>query len=182
MHKPIAIAITAALAGCMSITVEDYGREVVRDLNGAPIVAKDGTVQTIHKGQRWSYFKHWVNSICEEFAFSRKPGDEIDFNAKNYQDEVSAELNKLVGTSFKGAAELAAQVGAAIATYGASTAGQAGVSALSKAIGRYLSKGGSVENAKVTCDGANCTITDGTITETCTDCLTNCANGACDPK
>lgn len=181
MKRLYIVALAAALAGCMSITVEDYGREVVRDLNGAPIVAKDGTVQTIHKGQRWSYFKHWVNSMCEEFAFSRKPGDEIDFSAKNYQDEVSAELNKLVETSFKGAAELAAQVGAAIATYGASTAGQAGVSALSKAIGRYLSKGGSVSNAAIKCEGGNCTITDGTITETCTDCLTNCANGACNP-
>lgn len=182
MNKLFIIALAAACTGCLSITVEDYGHEVVRDANGAPIVAKDGTVQTVHKGQRWSYFKHWVNSMCEKFDFSRKPGDEIALSAENYQDEVSAELNKLVGTSFKGAAELAAQVGAAIATYGASTAGQAGVSALSKAIGRYLSKGGSVPNAAIKCEGGNCTITDGTITETCTDCLTNCANGACDPK
>lgn len=180
--KKLAIAVLAAVsAGCMSITVEDYGHEVVRDLNGAPIVAKDGTVQTVHKGQRWSYFKHWVNSMCEKFDFSRKPGDEIAFSAENYQDEVSAELNKLVETSFKGATELAAQVGAAIATYGASTAGRAGVSALSKAIGKYLAKGGSVENAKVTCDGGNCTITDGTVTETCVDCL-SCPGGACSPQ
>lgn len=167
----ILAALAATLTGCMSITVKDYGYEVVRDKDGAPIVAKDGTVQTIHKGQRWSYFKHWVNSVCEEFSFARKPGDDISFNAKNYKDEVSAELNKLIETSFKGAAELAAQVGAAIATSGASTAGQAGVSALSTTIKKYLSKGGKVDNAKVTCEGGNCTISDGTITETCTDCL-----------
>lgn len=171
MKKLLILAALAATAGCTSITVEDYGREIVRDLNGAPIVAKDGTVQTIHKGQRWSLFKHFTNTTCEKFEFARKPGDDIAFSAENYKDEVSAELNKLIGTSFKGAAELAAQVGAAIATCGASAAGQAGVSALSKAISKYIAKGGSVENAKVSCEGGNCTISDGTITETCTDCL-----------
>ena len=168
----ILVAVAATLAtGCMTITVKDYGYEVVRDANGAPIVAKDGTVQMVHKGQRWSYFKHWVNSACEKFDFSRRPGDDISISASNYKDEVSAELNKLIETSFKGAAELAAQVGAAIATYGASTAGQAGVSALATTIKKYLAKGGKVDSAKVTCEGGNCTISDGTITETCTDCL-----------
>lgn len=171
MKKLLLIATTAALSGCMSITVEDYGREVIRDLNGAPILAADGTVQTVHKGQRWSYFKHWVNTTCEEFSFSRRPGDDISFSARNYQDEVSAELNKLVETSFKGAAELAAKVGAAIATYGATTAGEAGLSALSKAIGSYVAKGGDVANAAISCKDGSCTITDGTVTEVCTDCL-----------
>ena len=183
MKKLIIIAIAAAaLAGCMSITVKDYGYEVVRDANGAPMVDKNGVVQMYHKGQRWSYFKHWVNQTSEEFFFSRKPGDDISFGAKNYKDEVSAELNKLVGTSFKGAAELAAKVGAAIATYGATTAGEAGLSALAKAIGNYCAKGGDVANAAISCKDGNCTITDGTITETCTDCLTNCTTGACNPK
>lgn len=164
-------ALAAVLSGCLSITVEDYGYEVIRDANGAPMVNKDGVVQTIHKGQRWSYFKHWIEQMCEEFNFSRKPGDLIEFSAKNYQDQVSAELNKLVETSFKGAAELAAKIGAAIATCGATAAGDAGMSALSSAIGKYLAKGGSAEKATITCTGGNCTITDGTVTEVCTDCL-----------
>lgn len=165
------IAVAYFVAGCMSITVEDFGREVVRDLNGAPIVANDGTVQTIHKGQRWSYFKHWENQSCEQFNFSRKPGDEIEFAASNYQDEVSAELNKLVETSLTGAAELAAMVGAAIASCGASTAGEAGASALSKAISSYIAKGGNVANAKIDCKDGNCTISDGIVTESCENCI-----------
>ena len=92
---------------------------------------------------------------------------------------MSAELNKLIETSFKGAAELAAQVGAAIATYGASTAGQAGVSALATTIKKYLSKGGKVDSAVISCEGGNCTITDGTVSETCVDCL--CTDGGCSP-
>lgn len=47
---------------------------------------------------------------------------------------------------------------------------------------RCISMGGDVANAAISCKDGSCTITDGTITETCTDCLTNCANGACDPK
>ena len=166
-------ALAATFAGCLSITVEDYGYEVVEDSAGTPLVDKEGKVQTIHKGQRWSYFKHWIEQMCEEFSFSRKPGDQIDFAAKNYKDQVSPELNKLVETSFKGAAELAAKIGAAIATCGATAAGEAGMSAISKSIASYVAKGGNVANAKITCDGGNCTITDGTVTETCEDCYYN---------
>lgn len=167
----VIFSVAYFVSGCMSITVEDFGREVIRDSSGAPIVANDGTVQTIHKGQRWSYFKHWENQSCEQFNFSRKPGDEIEFAASNYQDEVSAELNKLVDTSFKGAAELAAMVGATIASCGASTAGEAGASALTKAISSYIAKGGNVANAKIDCKDGNCTISDGIVTESCENCI-----------
>ena len=171
MKKLLIITITAALSGCMSITVEDYGHEVVRDQNGAPIVAKDGTVQTVHKGQRWHYNKNMVDQTVDDIAFSRQPGDAITLNVKNYKDTVSPELNKVIETSFKGAAELAAKVGAAIATSGGSVAGEAAYSALKSAIAKYISKGGSADKAKITCEGGNCTISDGTVTETCTNCI-----------
>lgn len=158
------------LQGCTALKVTDYGHEVVRDSDGKPLVDKDGKVQTVHKGQRWHYNKNMVDQSLDDLEFTRKQGDVIGLKLRNYKDAVSPELNKVIETSFKGAAELAAKIGAAIATSGGSIAGEAGASLLKKSIANYLSKGGSAEKAKITCENGNCTITDGTITETCTDC------------
>lgn len=161
--KFIAISL-AALAGCMSIKVEDKGYEVLRDASGLPLVDKDGKVQLAHRGQYWSIWKHWVNQSAEEFNFSRAPGDTINLGMKNYKDEVSAELDKLIESCFEGASELAAKVAAAIATSGGSVAGEAGYTALKNCIGKFIRKGGDASKATVNCTDGNCTITDGTIT------------------
>ena len=170
----IALAACAAvIAGCVAVEVEDYGEEVVKDAAGNPVCNTNGVVQTVRKGQRWHYNKNMVDQEFDEVNFKRDPGDAVAFFLKNYKDGVSPELNKVIDTSFKGAAELAAKIGAAIATSGGSVAGEAGYSALSNAIKSYLSKGGSAEKATVECKDGNCTISDGTVTETCTDCIAN---------
>ena len=158
-------------AGCVAIEVEDYGQQVVVDAAGNPVCDSNGVVQTVHKGQRWHYNKNMVEQTSEELDFARKPGDEVNLHVKNYKDVVSAELNKVVDTSFKGAAELAAKIGAAIATSGGSVAGEAAYSALENTIKSYLAKGGSAEKATVECKDGSCTISDGTVTETCEDCV-----------
>ena len=164
-------ACAAMITGCVAVEVEDYGDEVVKDAAGNPVCDTNGVVQTVHKGQRWHYNKNMVDQSLDDLEFTRKQGDVIGLKLKNYKDTVSPELNKVVETSFKGAAELAAKVGAAIATSGGSVAGEAAYSALRSAIAKYISKGGSADKAKITCEGGNCTITDGTVTETCTDCI-----------
>ena len=165
------VALMWLCAGCVAIEVEDYGQQAVVDSAGNPVVDSNGVIQTVHKGQRWHYNKNMVEQSVEEIGFARKPGDDVTVNIKNYKDVVSQELNKVVDTSFKGAAELAAKVGAAIATSGGSVAGEAAYSALEKKIKSYLAKGGSAEKATVTCEGGSCTISDGTVTEVCEDCI-----------
>ena len=164
-------ACAAATTGCVALEVEDYGDAVVKDASGNPVCDTNGVVQTVHKGQRWHYNKNMVEQSYESMDFRRRPGDDIEIRIANYRDQVSAELNKVVDTSFKGAAELAAKIGAAIATSGGSVAGEAAYSALSKTIKNYLSKGGSAEKATIECKDGSCTITDGTVTETCADCI-----------
>ena len=174
MKKLMMIALAACAAvitGCIAVEVKDYGYEVVRDADGKPLVDNNGVVQTVHKGQRWHYNKNMVEQSYDEIDFKRKPGDDIEFKIANYKDQVSAELNKVVETSFRGAAELAAKIGAAIATSGGSVAGDAAAAAITQSVKNYISKGGSVENATVTCKDGNCTITDGTVTEVCEDCI-----------
>lgn len=174
MKKLLMIALAACVAvmtGCVAIEVEDYGDEVVKDSAGNPVCASNGVVQTVHKGQRWHLNKNMVEQAYDEVEFERQLHNVVKFRISNYKDAVSPELNKIIDTSFKGAAELAAKIGAAIATSGGSVAGEAAYSALSQSIKSYLSKGGSAENATVECKDGSCTITDGTVTETCTDCI-----------
>ena len=165
------LALPAFFQGCTALEVKDYGHEVVRDADGKPLVDKDGKVQTVHKGQKWHYNKNMVDQSLDDLEFTRKRGDVIGLKLKNYKDTVSPELNKVVETSFKGAAELAAKVGAAIATSGGSVAGEAAYSALRSAIAKYISKGGDVSKTTVTCKDGSCTFTDGTVTEVCEDCI-----------
>jgi len=166
-----AAAMMTTTTGCVALEVEDYGDEVVKDSVGNPVCDTNGVVQTVHKGQRWHYNKNMVEQSYESVDFRRRPGDDIEIRIANYRDQVSAELNKVVDTSFKGAAELAAKIGAAIATSGGSVAGEAAYSALSQSIKSYLSKGGSAEKATVECKDGSCTISDGTVTETCSNCF-----------
>ena len=164
-------ACAAAMTGCVAIEVEDYGDEVVKDSAGNPVCASNGVVQTVHKGQRWHLNKNMVEQAYDEVEFERQLHNVVKFRISNYKDTVSPELNKIIDTSFKGAAELAAKIGAAIATSGGSVAGEAAYTALSKTIKSYLAKGGSVEKATVECKDGSCTISDGTVTETCTNCF-----------
>ena len=171
MMLMLAACAAAMMPGCVAIEVEDYGDEVVKDSAGNPVCASNGVVQTVHKGQRWHLNKNMVDQAYDEVEFERQLHNVVKFRISNYKDTVSPELNKIIDTSFKGAAELAAKIGAAIATSGGSVAGEAAYSAIEKTIKSYLAKGGSVEKATVECKDGNCTITDGTVTETCTDCI-----------
>ena len=174
MKKLMMIALAACVAvmtGCVSMEVEDYGYDVVKDAAGNPVCDTNGVVQTVYKGQKWDFNKNMVDQAYDDVDFKRMTGNKIALRISNYKDQVSPELNKVVETSFKGAAELAAKIGAAIATSGGSVAGDAAAAAITQSVKNYISKGGSVENATVTCEGSNCTITDGSVTETCTDCI-----------
>lgn len=162
--------VALVFVGCTSTTAEWGGESVVRGLDGAPLVDKDGTVQKVKEPVKLSSWRHWIDTHVDTAKLDVSKED-ITFTMNGYKAEPSEELAKTIDVSLKGAAELAAKVGAAIATSGGSVAGEAGASLLNKAISKYIAKGGSASKAKITCDGGNCTISDGAITETCTDCI-----------
>lgn len=173
MKKILTIAaIAAALAGCRAVSVNNYGEEVCRDADGKPVTLADGKIQTIKKGWRVHHNQHWMTTDVDNIqARVDEQTGSIDFSMGKLHSEPSEELAKLVDVSLKGATELAAKVGAAIATSGGSVAGEAGAAALRNAIARFVGKGGDATKADVTCSGGNCTISDGTVSEVCTDCM-----------
>lgn len=181
--KFIAIfALAAILAGCKSVTVtrhpatlakiaqSDGTEKVATDKTGAPIIL-DG-------GWEVEYFQHWNWQKFD--AMSATAGAGVSFSLNGYEGGADASnLVNLVEVSFKGAAELTAKIGAAIATYGGSIAAEGGANAIASSISKFISKGGDASKATVTCEGGNCTITDGTVSELCEGC---CTGGACNPK
>lgn len=164
------VALALLLPGCTSTSAEWGGEDVVYGLDGAPLVDKDGVVQKVKQPVRLKSWKHW-NDTHFDVAKLLVTRDTIDFAMNGYKSEPSEEFNKMLDTAFKGAAELAAKIGAAVATSGGSVAGEAGYAALKKSITSFVTKGGDASKATVTCSGGNCTISDGSIAETCTDCL-----------
>ena len=162
-------------AGCTSTYAKWGGERVVCDLEGRPIVAKDGTVQKVKEPVELSSWRHWTDSLIGTATLGIRK-DQIDFQMQNYSSKPSEELAKTIDVSLKGAAELASRVGAAIATSGASVAGEQGYALIRNSIAKYIKKGGDVKNVKVECKDGSCTLTDGTVTETCTDCLLDTDN------
>ena len=147
----------AALAGCRSVTVKNYGQEVV-DVNGKQTV--------ISKGWYVSHWQHWMITRADNISASIKP-EEITFGLAGLDEKSDGDgLSKVVSASLSGAAELATKVGAAIATAG----GTACADSISGLVSKFVKAGGDASKASVSCKDGNCTITDGSTTCTGDSC------------
>lgn len=186
----MAAALAAAgLAGCKSIEVERHGQTLATyaDTNGVVRVALDAKGQPILLDGGWEvdYFQHWMWTKLDMLSATAGTGVKLDING--YESGVDTNLVALVDVSLKGTAELAAKIGTAIATCGASAAaegGAASIVALAKqAYNRFVSRGGNVSKAVVSssADGT-VTVSDGSIGVQCRDgSCSDCADGSCSP-
>ena len=158
MKNIIIIGLAAAsLAGCRSVTVKNYGQEVV-DVNGVQTV--------VSKGWSVSHWQHWMITKADNISASIKP-DEITFGLAGLDEKSDGDgLSKVVSASLSGAAELATKVGAAIATAG----GTACADSISGLVAKFVKAGGDTEKASVSCKDGSCTITDGSTTCTGDSC------------
>ena len=147
----------AALAGCRSVTVKNYGQEVV-DVNGKQTV--------ISKGWYVSHWQHWMITKADNISASIKP-EEITFGLTGLDVKSDGDgLSKVVSASLSGAAELATKIGAAIATAG----GTACADSISGLVAKFVKAGGDTAKASVSCKDGSCTITDGATTCTGESC------------
>lgn len=161
------------VGGCKSIEVTRRGPSLatLTDTNGVARVAIDPQGKPILLDGGWSvdYFQHWNWQKFD--ALHATAGEGVELSLNGYESGADSNLVALVKTSFDGAALLAAKVGAAIATSGGSVAADGAKSAISAAVQKFIKRGGSAANATVTCKDGNCTISDGSVTETCEKCF-----------
>lgn len=160
----IILLASAICSGCRVVEVDNRGERVVTDADGKPVIV-EGRAQTVNLGWNVYHNSHWMSTQADTLTASVK-GGEIAFSLNGLNSEPSTNLIALVDVSLKGVALLAERVGAAVASSGGSVAKDAVAGALS----RYLSKGGKVDGASVSCADGRCTITDGAVSE-CLDCV-----------
>lgn len=164
-----AIGLAGAVSGCRSVEVENYGEEVVKNADGVPVLTTDGKIQTIKKGWRVDHFQHWMITEADAITATVRPDEiSVSLNGLNSRPD-GTNVVALVDTSFKGATELAAKIGAAIASSGGSVGVEAAASALAS---KFLASGGSSEKASVSVTDGVVTCTDGScsVSGACSDC------------
>ena len=172
MHKLMLIAALVAAAivtGCRSVGVKNYGQDYVKDKDGNPFLI-DGEPVMYSKGWSVDHFQHWMITQADTISASVKK-DEITFGMNGLNTQPDAEgLGKVIDTSLKGTAELAAKIGAAVATSG----GSAGADAIYGYVKQFLVKGGDPAKATVTVTDGKLTCTDGSCYVT-----GSCSTGNC---
>ena len=176
-HTPVLDLITLAVgialidicSGCKSVEVERNAQSLatIESADGTRAVVKDAAGNPVILDGGWSvdYFQHWMWMKLD--SLNATAGTGVTLSLNGYESGVDSNLVALVKTSLDGATQLAAKIAAAIATSGGSAAAD-GVAALVK---KFVASGGDVSKATVSCANGACTVTDGAVTEVCTDCL-----------
>lgn len=167
-----AMAAIALADGCKSIEVENRGWEVALDGNDNVVCDKAGNPIILYKGWYVDYFQHWNWQKFDQFDASVETNGAIRVGINGYASGADSNLVSLVSTSLEGVATITEKVAAAIVTYGGTVAADFGTQLIQQAAERFVSKGGDVATATVTCDGTDCKICDANgVCETCTDCI-----------
>lgn len=170
---PLVLCATVFSGGCKSITVTRHPATLATcaDTNGVTraICDASGAPVILDGGWEVEYFQHWTWTRLDTLSATAGAGVALTLNG--YESGADSNLVALVKTSLDGAALLAAKIGAAIATSGGSVAADGAKSAISAAVQKFLQRGGSAAKATATCKDGSCTITDGTVTETCSNCF-----------
>lgn len=172
MNKIIVISAAMAalaLSGCRSVSVLNKGQDYVRDQDGKPVLV-DGKPVVYSLGWDVKQWQHWMTTHADQMSVSIKP-DEITFDLNGLDSKPDSDgLSKLVEKALSGAAELAAKIGAAVASSG----GTVGLDAVASYVKQFMSKGGDPSKATVTISDGVVTCTDGSCTYTAP-----CSDGSC---
>lgn len=160
MKKLIIIAFAAAFAltGCKSIKFEK--------IEHTPNVVGTNVVATTVKEVRGEYYAYGIENNLEGLNITASPTSGVTVAISKVSYDMSKQHAEIVDKSLSGAANLAAKIGAAIATSGAAPSADA-IAALVK---RFTAAGGNPDKATVECADGSCTISDGEIT---------CRDGSC---
>ena len=177
-------ALSTAIVGCKSITVDRRGQELAKDKDGNVLCGTNGVPIILDKGWEIDYWQHWQLVKFDDMQAAIRP-EEISFALGGYYSAADSNLVALVDVSLRGAAELAAKIGTAIATCGASSGVEGGAAAIvslaKTAYAKFKAKGGDETKAVVTsaADGT-VTVSDGTVGVQCKDgSCSYCPDGNC---
>lgn len=170
-----AAAMTMTTTGCRSVTVENYGDDVVRDDGGKLVVLPDGKAQTVKKGWRVHHNQHWMSTTADSISATVKP-EEITFAMNGLNSKPSEELAKLVDTSLDGMTKLVVAVGEAyVKIAGGGAQADTALNVAARVANYFKDKGGDVTKAEVSTVGDKLRVSDGSSCVEC-DAAGNCSD------
>lgn len=115
----------------------------------------------------------WATESLKGLDIGVATNSSVHLKLDTYSRDLSTNAVVLTETTLEGAANLAAKIGAAIATSGTSAGADAVTAAAKSLYEKFTAAGGNVENATVSCTNGVCTVTDGSV---------SCTDGSCSPK
>lgn len=158
-----AIFAVAAIAACAGCNTTRIGADPVALGTRTTTVYIDGdtnrvasvTTSTDHAFAWWANsYRNLMDTQIADMAFQY---GEASASVHGYNNTVNVEAVKACADAVS---DITAKVCAAIVSHGGTTVS----SAVSSLVARFVKAGGDPAKAQVTCDGGNCTITDGTVT------------------
>lgn len=156
----VAAAAALAVCGCKQIRVEQIKRTPVDNGTNGIII-----VESVIHGEYESY---GIENNLSGLSIDYSPTNGVHVAIDKVSYDMSKQHAEIVDKSLKGAAELAAKVGQAIAVAG----GKGNVDAIGALVKKFVDAGGDASKAKIDCADGSCTISDGSI---------SCSDGVCSP-
>lgn len=151
-------AAAIAIVGCKSIKFEKIEK--------TPMLSGTNVVAVQERAMRGTYYAYGIENSVEGLEVSASPTNGIAVKINKVDYDVSAKHEAIIKSALDGAANLAAKIGAAVATAG----GSACADSISGLIAKFISAGGDASKASVSCKDGSCTITDGATTCTGDSC------------
>ena len=93
-----ACAAAAALCGCRSVEVKNYGEEFLVDKDGAPVLI-DGKPVKCSKGWSVDHASHWLNTEADGISAEITPEHVVKFSMNGMKSSPSEEYNKMMATT-----------------------------------------------------------------------------------
>lgn len=181
-----ACAAVAMFAGCRSVKVENYGEEVLKNADGAPILV-DGKVVKCSKGWSVKQLSHWMNSEMDALDAGVKgyDGSEIRFTMNGMKSSPSEEFVKSLMTF-----AYVARVAASMYSPGAATVPLAPEAADPDAVAKLVEAQAAAKASEIAAKAARQTAlikaqSDAAIAEkqaTATSAAGECTDGSCTAK
>lgn len=93
-----ACAAAAALCGCRSVEVKNYGEEFLVYKDGAPVLI-DGKPVKCSKGWSVDHASHWLNTEADGISAEITPEHVVKFSMNGMKSSPSEEYNKMMATT-----------------------------------------------------------------------------------
>lgn len=146
------------LCGCQTVIEAEKNPEQVVTIDGKTVIASGGWKASARSPL-------WATESLKGLDLGVGTNSTVYLRLDTYSRDLSTNSVVLTEKALDGAANLAAKIGAAFATGGASVTADAASSAAKALYDKFVAAGGNPENATVECKDGVCTVRDGSVCE-----------------